>query len=368
MTDLRRTPLRRLLLLSALMGGASLVEDTATGNPVTFETDVAKPLVSLIASFLPVQTGSGDPSPDNVRPITGWDAVNVGHCEKNMFNGIREDGFITDGGVIGSDGYNEHSQLIRVEAGKKYTYSIGNCVEGNKRVHGYDILGNWVQMIQKNASTPAGSFHSTFTVPQGVYFIRVQLCGNVYHEDQNIQIEEGETATAYEPYNGTVYPATFPSTIYGGYVDLVTGEVWATWVAKPIANIAWYSSSQSANGVFGSSDDFRPLRSLKSPVNIISDEYKTVESSISISAMPDLSVKGHLTSKYQIYLRNSEYTTREEFIQYARSSNAVICYEIDSPQLITTLTPQQITAIKGNNTIWSDANSDCSVTFLKKGT
>jgi hypothetical protein len=35
------------------------------------------PVTSLIADINPVQTGSGDPSPSNVRPITGWTGMNV---------------------------------------------------------------------------------------------------------------------------------------------------------------------------------------------------------------------------------------------------------------------------------------------------
>lgn len=35
------------------------------------------PVSSLIADINPVQAGSGDPSPSNVRPITGWTGMNV---------------------------------------------------------------------------------------------------------------------------------------------------------------------------------------------------------------------------------------------------------------------------------------------------
>ena len=54
---------------------------------------------------------------------------------------------------------------------------------------------------------------------------------------------------------------------------------------------------------------------------------------------------------------------------FGNSLEGVVCVlELASPILITTLTPQQINAIKGQtNTIWSDANGDCEVTYLKKG-
>ena len=38
------TPVRKLLALKAFAGGVPLTEYTVTGNPVTFETNVAKPL------------------------------------------------------------------------------------------------------------------------------------------------------------------------------------------------------------------------------------------------------------------------------------------------------------------------------------
>jgi hypothetical protein len=43
----------------------------ATGAIATFEGEDL-PLKSLTASIVPVQAGSGDPSPTNVRPISGW--------------------------------------------------------------------------------------------------------------------------------------------------------------------------------------------------------------------------------------------------------------------------------------------------------
>lgn len=49
--------------------------DTSVGDLVTFNTDLSAPLKSCKISFLPVQEGEGDPSPDNVREITGWNGI-----------------------------------------------------------------------------------------------------------------------------------------------------------------------------------------------------------------------------------------------------------------------------------------------------
>lgn len=50
---------------------------SAEGAVVSFADGADLPLKSLIVDIDPVQSGSGDPSPTNIRPISGWNAVNV---------------------------------------------------------------------------------------------------------------------------------------------------------------------------------------------------------------------------------------------------------------------------------------------------
>lgn len=78
------TPIRKLLLMHVAAGG-KLIDYTETGNPVSFTTNVSKPL-SVLAAFSPVQAGSGDTSPENVRPITGWSGVTAWRTGVNLFD------------------------------------------------------------------------------------------------------------------------------------------------------------------------------------------------------------------------------------------------------------------------------------------
>ena len=50
---------------------------SASGAVASFSDGADLPLKSLLVDIEPVQSGSGDPSPTNVRPISGWNAVNV---------------------------------------------------------------------------------------------------------------------------------------------------------------------------------------------------------------------------------------------------------------------------------------------------
>lgn len=54
-----------------------------TGNPVTCYPVAGYPL-GCKASWEPTQDGSGDPSPDNIRPISGRDSVTVERCGENL--------------------------------------------------------------------------------------------------------------------------------------------------------------------------------------------------------------------------------------------------------------------------------------------
>lgn len=50
---------------------------TVQGDVVTFDAPEGTGFKSLVVDIEPTQTGSGTPSPSNVRPITGWSGVNV---------------------------------------------------------------------------------------------------------------------------------------------------------------------------------------------------------------------------------------------------------------------------------------------------
>lgn len=60
-------------LYKGVLGATKTFE--ATGNPIVLPE--YKELVKLTTKFSPKQAGSGDPSPDNVRPISGWGSVKV---------------------------------------------------------------------------------------------------------------------------------------------------------------------------------------------------------------------------------------------------------------------------------------------------
>lgn len=63
-------------LFGMKLGGEGIII-TAKGNPVSIVTNRAQNAISTILSYSPKQSGTGDPSPSNVRPIEGWTEANL---------------------------------------------------------------------------------------------------------------------------------------------------------------------------------------------------------------------------------------------------------------------------------------------------
>lgn len=158
-----------------------------------------------------------------------------------------------------------------------------------------------------------------------------------------VQIEKGSSATAYEPYTNTVY---------GGTVDVTTGVLTVTWAAEDMGDLSWT----------GVSDYFRASVSPAKAIgitNIICTCYPTSDST-SATQMANKSIKGYDANNY-IYAKDTDYETGTAF--RAAVTGQKIIYELATP-VTYQLTPQQITALKGQNNVWCDTGNT-TVTYWK---
>lgn len=198
--------------------------ETASGSVVAFDDGADDiPVKSLSVAIEPVQSGTGDPSPTNVRPISGWDAVEVVRCGKNLFD---KDAVSTGKRLSTTTGLEEDdnsycvTDYIPVASGK--TVFIQSS--GTSR--------RWFYDKNKNPVTYLNSGNNQAFTPSADGYIRVTIAtSGSYAQDLNTyQIEVGSTATAYEPYTAETYPISLTSagTVYGGTLDVTTGVLTVT--------------------------------------------------------------------------------------------------------------------------------------------
>ena len=266
---------------------------TLSANPLTFQTDVSANLKDCKIYFEPVQEGSGDPSPDNVRPIVGWDGVTVYKTGKNLLN---LDGlvFATPSDTSFSNknkrtfapnsycknltvnnymqsvvtDYSVSSDRISITttarayglivpitgliAGQRYSFSATILNDGTMAVGFWEKDGTW---ISKTSTYSSGSF--SFVVPEYTYYTGLSFNPGSDSSQAvftNVQLELGSEATAYEPFksfNQLTLP--FPQTIYGGYVDLVKGEVVETYASVTLdgENVKLNNGDYPSNNFYG---------------------------------------------------------------------------------------------------------------------
>ena len=227
-----------------------LYEYTATGALVQFTTGVSAPLVECIAAFSPVQSGSGDPSASNPRPISGWDGL-----------------------------------IIYV--------------------------------------SPTGS-----------------------------------TSDA------TTYPVSWsPSTIYGGTIDLVSGELTVTHASVLIDSVNWHNEGSNTNRQAWSLS--QALTNYKAP-----DSTSKIPNAISTIFRP-VSATSTLMPYYLSYLKNypgrlqitfAPNTYADQAEMKTAMAGVPIVYELETPETYE-LTPVSVRAFRGANYIWSNAGEDIAVVY-----
>lgn len=205
-------------------------EDVEVSGHIVSFTAVADglPLEKCIVQIEPVQKGSGDPSPDNVRPITGWTGANVTMTGKNLLANkkvINGSAIFFGTDVLGSPNFN-YTHSITLPAG---TYTLRVETADNTVTNLY-VAKTGVQMYFARAVSVKSL---TFTLSETTD-CRIWAYKNGYSsvgEITQFQLEVGSTATAYEPYSGTTIPVSWQTeagTVYGGTLDAISGVLTVT--------------------------------------------------------------------------------------------------------------------------------------------
>ncbi len=204
------------------------ITGTASGAVASFDDGANnEPLEDLQIAIEPVQAGTGDPSPDNVRPISGWTGCKVTRTGKNLLDLsiLRQGSF--DNTVSQSNV--SFDEFLPIVGGLQYVWSSAFSNISGRYIRCYDAtktpVGTGIALYGVGAKT--------FTVPENACYFRAMwyISGGIQPADiTEDQIELGSSATAYEPYQGQTYSITFgdAGTVYGGTLNPVTGELIVT--------------------------------------------------------------------------------------------------------------------------------------------
>lgn len=351
------------------------------GNPVQCYPVANYPL-GVKASWEPRQEGSGDPSPDNIRPITGMDEVQVTRCGKNLLpytkpsNPVHSSNGITytwhDDGSIHVAGTSTARADSKVMNFSGFYLPPGNYVFGSTGISGLSL-----HLVAQKASTGSNTWYSGNVsiepgdVPQYFYI----SCQSGVTVDTTIYafLTYGDntlTANDYAPYTGTTATLTLPETIYGGTVDAVTGVGSENWRYRELdgteggslGNIDVSDTIQQFNLTI-----IDPQTDAKLPCvcNILPQTVDVTggyalgiyhfSQSTFILGFPRAPLReyGFIDGDTETYM-----TAFKAYLaaQFAAGTPVTIAYKLATPTTFQATGGQSLPALPGTNTIYTDAD------------
>ena len=180
--------------------------------------------VAVEAGYRARQAGTGDPSPENIRAITGRDSVEIAACGKNLLNPpgdktisgltytLQSDGtYLVNGTITGISELDLYEGVLPVGQ-----YTISGGTDGMQvALAVYKSDGTYIRAICTSTyGAPATGTVTALTGDEAYHRAFIQSPDTVGLTLTNIaispQLERGDTATAFEPYRpmggGTVTP------------------------------------------------------------------------------------------------------------------------------------------------------------------
>lgn len=336
---------------------AYLLKEIEDVEIASFDDGSDLPMPKLEVAIEPVQSGSGDPSPTNIRPISGWDEVNVSVSGVNVWDEEWEVGDIS-----GTTGVNEPSSTnirstnyIQVKPNVSYYFRSPNQI----KIRYYDRNKEFISggVISNNA---------IITISEQTYYIRFAMpnaYGTTYNND--ISINYPSTDTSYHAYNGQVYTIDLDGTRYGGKVDLVSGVLTVDRGMLTLNGSEEYYSIQSS-----SADDNTVLRVATGQVCKQNENQKSNYGTYNNNAWQPLASRVNtfvLGSEGNLYLQipSSTASTVEEFKALFASNPLQVCYELTTPITIQ-LTPTAVKSLLGSNNVYADTGNILDLSYLAK--
>lgn len=340
-----------------------------TGSIVSFEASAANiPLKELIVNIEPVQEGSGDPSPDNIRPISGWTGAKIEQTGKNLLPPRSYgDGLVSGIDVTTLDGGNGvHLEGTATGNPTQVNYCLYELPAGTYAVFGFisefpnDVtirIGK--QTIGGTLIKKVSATDNTFSLTEPTKIgVRILINQNAIlnHNMYPMICLATETDDMFVPYTNNQISITFPSEVFRGTLDVLSGKLTVTYKKIVIDQNSSLGKSGS-NFYFKVSDMVKKANYVGS---VFCDRLPTAEKSGTmdlnqISGYYDSS--GTYPNDNWIYWSISGVTTQANMKTWLTNNPLTVVYELATPIIYDLADIPEITTLLGTNHIWANTGN-----------
>ncbi len=366
--------------LKSVVGGED-VTGTASGTVATFiDGGDDKPLKECEVSIEATQSGSGTPSPSNVRPIVGRSEVNINVEGRNRFeitmssyttSGVTAtvaDGYITLSGTASANitmnmrtnriNFSEIGDLYKLVDDGNFTFSA-NTIYLNIRY--YDENGSAISNQALNSGKEMDlTIPSNAVTYMPMIIIRSGVTAN--GTIKPMLILKTDTETTFESYNGSITTISLGRTVYGGTLDVVRGVLKVTDKYFTYSSCTMYGQYQGHQLFYVDIPNYST-----EPIANIGDGTSTAEltSNMFTKVSGTTMLDGEIRTQQQntptrFYFNWDSATTEAEMNDILAQDNLQVVAELATPQTYT-LTPEEVSTILGYNNISADSGDVIAV-------
>jgi len=298
----------------------------------------------------------------NICPISGWTGCEVWRTGANLFNKetITDNAYVNTQGQV-MTGFTEFFCSDYISVKPETAYYIFTDINGRM---------DTIRFYDANKTVIGGSAYQkrVVTTPAKCAYIRINAIKSHISADE-VFFNYPSTDTEYHAYKGNSYSVTWEDeagTVYGGTVDVVSGVLTVdrasyTFVGDEAFELAENDQVEIFNFFCWRYSNFTNRVQNWNVLNDATMSCYPVENQVPYwysGGIRKDNCAWTVKNYAGLCIRNDSIATTEEL----KSSliGQTICYKLSTPITIQ-LTPQQVSALKGYNAVWSDAG-DIEVT------
>ena len=336
-------------LVSAKVEDVKVGFPEQSGSTVTISDGIDGHALDVTASWTPTQAGNGDPSPENIRPISGRNKITLTRCGRNLWSyGDLTVTLIKEIALNYPAG--QYIFAANLDTDAKTTVQVGVLVDG-------------VWKYTQNA--PAKPIAIKITATKSFRGVRLYAGSSPSEQAttayRNVAVWVGSTApAAYASYSGESTTLSLPETIYGGRANQ-DGNGMKEWALLTLDGTeAWQIGGIASD----KSDWFYQSPRITDAVNTAPSQSSQLCSHYPYSPIANNTLTGCAVVWGQIRVRwgdtipdNTDAWKSYLAAQKAAGTPVTIAYKLASPTTFTATGAKTITAKSGVNTVFSDADN-----------
>lgn len=324
---------------------------TSNENTVTVDAKLMLEVGSSPTAFEPYS---------NICPITGHTESNVVRCGVNICSSTFELGYYSTTGVkTSADNQLRTANMFRVKPNTTYYFKAP--ISSGSNLFGVCEYNQNGTFLRRNNTGYYSGDGLTYTTSNDCYFLNVNIGSGYGNTDNNdISINYPSTDTSYHAYTGQTYTTEFGQTVYGGKLNIDTGELEINKALIDNSTIGIQKNSSSA-------DDYMYYMGLSNHDRIAIEKYMCSHVK-RITTLPIGTQAGFMFyNTYNVLYFNMGViadNTSSGMRQYLIDNNVQFIYPLATPTILH-LTPQQVNTLLGQNNIYADTGNINTLKYVE---